>query len=69
MIAPFLDLNVSISNRWSILAPTGSYSPFSLNILQASRSVLQLSNDSLRFSAMLLVVIMVPHFIGEVLPN
>ena len=69
MIAPFLDLNVSISNRLSFLAPTGFYSPFLLNILQASRSVQQLSINSLRFSAMPLVVIiiMVPHFIGEVL--
>ena len=67
---PFLDLNVSIFDRWSFLAPTVFYSLSLLNILQASRSVLQLSIDSLRFGAMLLVVIiMVPHFAGEVLPS
>ena len=67
---PFLDLNVNIFDRWSFLAPTVFYSPFLLNILQASRSVPQFSINSSNFGEMLLgVIIMVPHFAGEVLPS
>ena len=67
---PFLDLNVSIFDRWSCLAPTVFYSLSLLNILQASRSVPQFSVNSSKVSVMLLgVIIMVPHFAGGVLPS
>ena len=61
---------MSIFDRWSCLAPTVFYSLSLLNILQASRSVLQLSVNSSNVGAMLLsVIIMVPHFAGGVLPS